>query len=55
MNEIYFKGLYLPNGATAEEKIKILADHIGELETRLEIVLEAINTKLLAVSENVSE
>lgn len=46
MSKTVFKRLTLPEGMTSEEKLKLCAAHINDLETRLEIAFEKINGRL---------
>ena len=54
MSKVSLKKLYLPHDMPADEKIRLCAAHINDLETNLELLMETVNRKIEEVGKNVS-
>ena len=52
---VSLKKLYLPHDISAEEKVRLCAAHINDLETNLEVIIEAIGKRIEEVEGNVSK
>lgn len=49
MRSTVFKRLSLPENMSAEDKLKLCAAHINDLEAHLEVIIERVNRRITEV------